>query len=145
MIDKKKWAFKIMRIGAVIHFLNAIGLVFLPKIAKWSEVMKDIQPTQVLQFQIHNRPMVFLFNYEWAATFLGLGIIFWYLAKYIRNGSRVAATISIVHGLSWICNLLLYIFMYPKDFLGISLITLMIIEIVIWLFPLWGYKTEYVN
>jgi hypothetical protein len=145
MTNRKKWAFTIMRIGSVVHILNAIGLIFLPKIAKWGDVMKDIQPTQLMQFQIHNRSMVFLFNYEWAATFFGLGIIFWYLARFIKNGSRVAATISIVHGFSWICNLLLYIFMYPKDFFGITLIIIMIIEIVIWLFPLWGYKTEYVN
>jgi hypothetical protein len=145
MTNKKKWAFIIMRTGAIIHILNAIGLIFLPKLAKWSEVMKDIQPTQLLQFQIHNKPMVFLFNYEWAAAFFGLGLIFWYLAKFIKNGSKIAAVVSIIHGFSWVCNLILYIIMYPKDFFGIVLIIIMIIEILVWMFPLWKFKTEYVN
>jgi len=145
MSDRKKCAFVVMRIGAVIHILNAIGLIFLPEIAKWWEVMKDIQSTPFLHSQIHNKPMVFLFNYEWAAAFLGLGIIFWYLAKFIKQGSKIAANVSIIHGFTWIINLILYIIMYPKDFFGIVLIILMIIEIIVWLFPLWGYKKEYVN
>lgn len=145
MADKKKCAFIIMRIGAVIHILNAVGLIFLPKLAKWAEVMKDIQPTQLMQFQIHNRPMVFLFNYEWSAAFFGLGITFWYLAGFIRKGSRIAAIVSIIHGLTWICNLILYAVMYPKDFFGIILIIVMIIEIFIWLFPLFGIKKEFIN
>lgn len=145
MSKRRQAAFVVMRVGAVVHILNAIGLVFLPTLAKWSEVMRDIQPTAVMQFQIHNKPMVFLFNYEWAAAFLGLGIIFWYLAKFLRTGSRIAANISIIHGLTWVCNLILYAIMYPKDFFGIVLIIIMILEIMIWMFPLWGYRTEYVN
>jgi len=145
MINRKKWAFVIMRIGGTIHILNAVGLIFLPKLAKWNEVMKDIQPTKIMQFQIHNRPMVFLFNYEWAAAFFGLGIIFWYLSGRIRKGNRVAAVVSIIHGLTWICNLILYTIMYPKDFFGITLIVIMVIEILIWMFPLWGFKSEYIN
>ena len=145
MINRRRWACIIMRVGATIHILNAIGLLFLPYLAKWSEVMRDIQPTPLLQFQIHNRPMVYLFNYEWAAAFFGLGLIFWYLSSYIKKGSRIAAIVSIIHGFTWICNLTLYGFMYPKDFFGITLIIIMIIEIMIWMFPLWGLKSEYNN
>jgi hypothetical protein len=142
-MDKRKWAFVIMRIGATFHFLNALGLIFLPKLAKWGEVMKDIQSTPFLQSQIHNRPMVFLFNYEWAAAFLGLGVTFWYLARFIKNGNRMVAIVSIIHGCTWVCNLVLYAFMYPKDFFGITLIIIMIIEIIIWLFPLMGLKSDF--
>ncbi len=137
---KREIAYRLLLVGGVGNIISGLIHVFLPTIANWKELLKNVPEDFIPYVAVSSKNYFFSQNYELIFICVGGGILTLRYAHRLRRGDRMIAWFSI-----WAATIILYRAATHFFFFGVSLHTIVAFFLImalafVYLFPLFILK-----